>query len=76
MSLESASLSEAQHSLGLITSQTGLDLTAKVKELLRLAKEQGHLTHDDLSEALPDDLVTPADLDQVLTKLRNLEIEM
>ena len=53
-----------------------MDLTAKVKELLRLAKEQGHLTHDDLSEALPDDLITPADLDQVLTKLRNLDIEL
>jgi RNA polymerase primary sigma factor len=51
-------------------------LTQKIKELLRLAKEQGHLTQDDLTEALPDDLVTPADLDQVLTKLRNLEIDI
>ena len=43
---------------------------------LRLAKEQGHLTYDDLNDALPDDVVTPADLDQVLTKLRNLEIDI
>jgi len=47
-----------------------------VKDLLRLAKEQGHLTHDDLNDALPTNLVTPADLDQVLTKLRTLEIEI
>src|SRR5439155_10469139 len=39
-------------------------------------KEQGHLTYDDVNDALPDDLVTPEDLDQVLTKLRNLEIEI
>jgi len=60
----------------MITSQSGLDLSAKVKDLLRLAKEQGYLTYDDLNEALPDDLITPADLDQVLTKLRNLDIDL
>jgi RNA polymerase primary sigma factor len=63
-------------SLGSIKSQAGLDLTEKVRELLRLAKEQGHLTYDDLSDALPDDVVTPEDLDQVLTKLRNLDVDI
>jgi RNA polymerase primary sigma factor len=74
--LQAASLADAQQSLGLITSQSGLDLTAKVKDLLRLAKEQGYLTYDDLDEALPDNLITPADLDRVLTKLRNLDIDI
>jgi RNA polymerase primary sigma factor len=54
----------------------GVNVTAKVKDLLRLAKEQGHLTHDDLNDAFPDDSISPAELDQVLTKLRNLEIEV
>ena len=76
LSLQTASLADAQQALGLITSQAGLDLTQKVKDLLRLAKEQGHLTYDDLNDALPDDIVTPADLDQVLTKLRTLEIDI
>jgi RNA polymerase primary sigma factor len=53
-----------------------LDLTEKVKDLLRLAKEQGHLTHDDLNEALPHDIATAADLDQVLGKLRAMEIDV
>ena len=75
-SLEDTTLAEAQRTLGSIKSGAGLDLTEKVKDLLRLAKEQGHLTHDDLSEALPDDIVTPEDLDQVLTKLRALEIDI
>jgi len=74
--VQAASLADAQQSLGLITSQSGLDLTAKVKDLLRLAKEQGYLTYDDLDEALPDHLITPADLDQVLVKLRNLDIDI
>jgi RNA polymerase primary sigma factor len=69
-------LAGAQASLGSIRSRAGLDLTEKVKELLRLAKEQGHLTHDDLNEALPPHLATPADLDQVLSKLRAMEIEV
>jgi RNA polymerase primary sigma factor len=74
--LPAVSPADAQHSVGLLKSLTGMDLAQKVKDLLRLAKEQGHLTHDDLNDALPDDLVTPADLDQVLTKLRSLEIEI
>jgi len=75
-SLQASSLVDAQDALGLIKSKAGLDLTEKVKDLLRLAKEQGHLTYDDVNDALPDDIVTPADLDKVLTKLRNLEIDI
>src|SRR5664279_263798 len=67
---------DGHDSNGLVKGLTGEDLTEKVKDLLCLAKEQGHLTYDDLNDALPDDLVTPADLDQVLTKLRSLEIEI
>src|SRR5712672_1003966 len=39
VSLETTSLADAQRSLGLIKSRAGLDLTEKVKDLLRLAKE-------------------------------------
>ena len=70
------SLVDAQQSLGQITSQTGLDLTEKVKDLLRLAKEQGHLTYDEVNDALPGDVATSDDLDHVLTKLRSLEIDI
>ena len=76
LSPPTASLADAQPSAGLMKSGAGLDLTQKVKDLLRLAKEQGNLTYEDLNNALPDDIATPADLDQVLTKLRSLEIEV
>jgi len=62
--------------IGSVDAQSDLDLTEKVKDLLRLAREQGHLTHEDLNAALPENIATPADLDQVLSKLRNLEIEI
>ena len=71
-----AALTEAQPTSDLSKSQVDLDLTQKLKDLLCLAKEQGHLTYDDLNNALPDEIATPADLDYVLTKLRSLEIEV
>jgi RNA polymerase primary sigma factor len=55
---------------------TGTDLTEKVKELLRLAKEQGYLTYTDINDALPDSVVTPEELDDIYIKLRNLEVEI
>jgi len=51
-------------------------LAGKIKELVQLAKEQGNLTFDDISEALPEALATPENLDDVFTKLRELEIEI
>ena len=52
------------------------ELAAKLKELIHLAKEQGHLTFDDISETLPEPLSTPETLDEIFTKLRELEIEV
>jgi RNA polymerase primary sigma factor len=44
----------------------------KIKELVRLAREQGQLTFDDVNEVLND----ANQLDQVLARLRELEIEV
>jgi RNA polymerase primary sigma factor len=52
------------------------ELAEKIKELVRLAQEQGHLTYNDISEALPDNTIDPDKLDLVFTKLRSLEIEI
>jgi RNA polymerase primary sigma factor len=53
-----------------------LDLTEKVKELVRLAQEQGYLTYNDINDALPDGVVSPDELDDLYSKLRNLEVEI
>lgn len=59
-----------------IKTQAGVDLTEKVKELVRLAQEQGHLTYDDINDALPDTIVTAEDLDEVLARLASLDVEI
>jgi RNA polymerase primary sigma factor len=61
---------------GSIKTKSGVDLTEKIRELLILAKEQGHLTHDDINDALPETLVTPDEIDQIYSKLNNLEVEI
>jgi RNA polymerase primary sigma factor len=52
------------------------ELSEKIKELVRLAREQGHLTYNDINEVLPENAVTPEILDEVFSKLRALEIEI
>ena len=59
-----------------IRSQSGVDLTEKIKELLRLAREQGYLTYTDINDALPENIVTADDLDEIYIKLRSLEVEI
>jgi len=48
----------------------------KIKELVRLAQEQGHLTYNDISETLPENALVPEKLDKIFSKLRSLEIEI
>ncbi len=50
-------------------------LTETLKALLQVAREQSHLTYDDINELLPDG-VSPDDLDALYTKLHNLGIEI
>ena len=59
-----------------VKSQSGIDLTEKIKELVRLAQEQGYLTYGDINDALPESIVTPDDLDEIYSKLRNLDVEI
>src|ERR1039458_1281254 len=54
----------------------GLEISQKIKELVRLAQEQGYLTYSDINEAMPEGLVGPEELDEIYVKLRNLEVEI
>jgi RNA polymerase primary sigma factor len=53
-----------------------LETTQKIKELVRLAQEQGYLTYTDINDALPEGLISPEALDEIYVKLRNLEVEI
>ena len=54
----------------------GLEISQALKELVRLAQEQGYLTYGDISDALPAALSGPEALDEIHVKLRNLEVEI
>ncbi len=60
----------------LLASRPAEEIPGKIKELIRLAQEQGHLTYNDINDALPDRLVSPELMDEILGKLRALEIEV
>ena len=60
---------------GTLAGPPPMDLAQITKELIRLAQEQGHLTYNDISDALPDHVTEP-ELDEIFGKLRGLEIEI
>ncbi len=52
------------------------DVQEKLRELIKLAKEQGYLTYDDLNEALPDNVNDPDEMETIMSRLRTMEIEI
>jgi RNA polymerase primary sigma factor len=64
------------HRAGAQSGNAAPDLTDKIKELVRLAQEQGYLTYGDINDALPDAPLTAENLDEIYIKLRNLEVEI
>jgi RNA polymerase primary sigma factor len=69
-------LANAEQLFGSIKSQSGGDLSEKIKDLIRLAREQGYLTFDDVHEALPETLISADGLAEVYRTLGNLDIEI
>jgi RNA polymerase primary sigma factor len=60
---------------GVVTVDSPI-VVEKIKDLLRLAQDQGYLTYDDINDALPDEIVTPEVLDAIYSKLRGFEVEI
>ena len=52
------------------------DTQEKIRELIKLAKEQGYLTWDDLNEALPDGVNDPDLIEAIQTRLRSMEFDI
>src|SRR3990167_702270 len=48
----------------------------EVKKLIDSGKEKGFLTFEEINEALPPDVIKPEDLDEILTLLGEMEIEI
>lgn len=52
------------------------EIQEKIRELIKLAKEQEYLTYDDIHEILPNNIVDPADVDAILDRLRQMEFDI
>src|SRR6266699_1926289 len=74
--LSDTALASAEQLFGSIKGQSGADLSEKIKDLIRLAREQGYLTFDDVHEALPETLISADGLAEVYRTLGNLDIEI
>jgi RNA polymerase primary sigma factor len=52
------------------------EVQEKLRDLIKLAKEQGYLTFDDLNEALPEQLNDPDEMEAIMARLRSMEIDI
>ena len=63
-----------------ITGETGTsdtpELKEKLKELIRIGQEQGHITYDDINEALPADVVSAEVIEMVMERLQSMEFNI
>src|SRR6201997_152057 len=57
-------------------TETSFDLQERLRELVKLAKEQGYLTYDDINEALPEGMADPDEMDQIFSQLRSMEVDI
>lgn len=48
----------------------------KVRELIIRSNEHGYLTYDDINETLPSDITDPQEYEEIMERLRNLQIDI
>ena len=48
----------------------------RIKDLVKLAEEQGYLTFDDINEMIPNSVINPEELEGYLELLRSMDIEI
>lgn len=52
------------------------EIQEKIRELIKLAKEQEYLTYDDINEILPNNIVDPNDVEAIMEQLRSMEFDI
>src|SRR5580700_6987108 len=60
----------------LVSSDPALDLQERVRDMVKLAKEQGYVTYDDINEALPENMADPEEMEQLINRLRSMEVDI
>jgi RNA polymerase primary sigma factor len=57
------------------TDKSG-DVNDRIRSLIRLSKEQGFLTYKDINSQLPETVDSPSEIENVITILENLDIDI
>ena len=52
------------------------EIQEKIRELIKLAKEQGYLTFDDINDSLPNDIVDQQDYEAIMDRLRSMAFDI
>ena len=52
------------------------DVNDRIRTLIRLSKEQGYLTYKDINDQLPETIDSPTEIENVITILENLDIDI
>jgi len=60
----------------LVTADPTFDLQERVRDMVKLAKEQGYVTYDDINEALPENMADPEEMEQLINRLRSMEVDI
>ncbi len=60
----------------LINADPAFDLQERVRDMVKLAKEQGYVTYDDINEALPENMADPEEMEQLINRLRSMEVDI
>ena len=50
------------------------DRSSQIRNLIALGKEQGYLTYADISDCLPDDIVDPEQLEDIVNMINDMGI--
>jgi RNA polymerase primary sigma factor len=71
--LQTPSKPTLQPGQSILDTQEGAE---RLRELVKLAKEQGYLTFDDMNEHLPESVNDPDEMEIVMNRLRGMEIDI
>ena len=53
-----------------------VEVNEQIKTLMKMGRDRGYITYDEINDALPGDVVSPERLDQILMRLDELKIEV
>ncbi|MGB0743678.1 MAG: RNA polymerase sigma factor region1.1 domain-containing protein, partial [Opitutales bacterium] len=59
-----------------LTAKAQEKLNERIRGLIRLSKEQSFLTYKDINKALPDSVNNPEEIENVISILQNLEVDI